>query len=69
MYLQVEIRRTEIWARNKKILSMVLVLQHFLTFLGHFLSDFGISKSFYNFRAKAETFVFSSNAGNYPLMG
>ena len=40
-----------------------------LTLFGQFWSDFGISKSFYNVRAKAETFVFSSNAGNYPLMG
>ena len=40
-----------------------------LTLFGQFWSDFGISKSFYNFRVKAETFVFSLNAGNYPLMG
>ena len=40
-----------------------------LTLFGRFWSDFGISKSFYNFRVKAETFVFSLNAGNYPLMG
>jgi len=56
--LQVENRRTEIWARNNFILSMVLFLQQFFNFIRSILIRFVYFKKFLKFQSQSWNICF-----------